>query len=54
MIGGIMFNFDSSLGLAVGDEVDIVYTISQNEWRGNKKLELKIKDIFKQVSLKVQ
>lgn len=44
-MGGIMFNYDKSLDLKVGDRVDIVYTISVNEWNGAKKLELKIKDV---------
>ncbi|EKD86046.1 MAG: hypothetical protein ACD_37C00502G0001 [uncultured bacterium] len=46
-IGGIMFNYDQSLSLKVGDIVDVVYSISQNEWNGSKKLELKIKDLKK-------
>ena len=29
----------------IGDEVDVVYTISQDEWNGNKRLQLKIKDL---------
>ena len=41
----ILFNYDQSLEVKTGDLVDIVYTISENEWQGNKKLELKIKDI---------
>ena len=45
--GAIMFGYDNSLSLSIGDKVDIVYSISQNEWNGNKKLELKIKDIEK-------
>ena len=44
-IGGILFNYDQTLGLSIGDKVNIVYAISQNEWNGSKKLELKIKDI---------
>lgn len=43
----ILFNFDADLDLHIGDRVDAVYTISENEWNGNKKLELKIKDIVK-------
>lgn len=46
-IGGILFNYDPSLKLSVGDKVNIVYTISQNEWNGNKKLELKMRDVNK-------
>ncbi len=44
-IGGIMFNFDSSKNLKIGDIADVVYSISQNEWNGNKRIELKIKDL---------
>ena len=44
-INGILFNYEKSLNLKIGDSVDVVYTITQNEWLGNKKLELKIKDI---------
>lgn len=44
---GILFGYDQSLNLKIGDKVDIVYTLSKNEWNGNKKLELKIKDIKK-------
>ena len=43
----ILFNFDAGLDLHVNDKVDAVYTISENEWNGNKKLELKIKDLRK-------
>ncbi len=46
-IDGIVFNYDSSKDLKIGDVVNVVYTISQNEWNGNKKLELKIKDLKK-------
>ncbi|MEK9176390.1 MAG: single-stranded-DNA-specific exonuclease RecJ [Patescibacteria group bacterium] len=44
-IDGIIFNHDSSQDLKIGGKVDIVYTISENIWNGNKNLELKIKDI---------
>lgn len=46
-IGGILFNYDTSLKLAVGDRVDIVYSLSENQWNGNRKLEIKLKDIAK-------
>lgn len=42
---GILFGYDQGLNLKIGDKADVVYTISENEWNGNKKLELKIKDI---------
>lgn len=47
MIEGIIFNFENSQGLKIEDRVDIVYTLGINEWNGNKKLQLKIKDINK-------
>lgn len=31
--------------IKIGDKVDIVYSLVLNEWNGNKKLELRIKDI---------
>ena len=30
-----------------GDRVDAVYTLSENEWNGNKNLQLKIRDLKK-------
>ncbi|MBP9716921.1 MAG: single-stranded-DNA-specific exonuclease RecJ [Candidatus Levybacteria bacterium] len=47
IIGGILFNYDKSLDLKIGDNVDVVYSIELNEWNGNKKIELKIRDIKK-------
>ncbi len=44
-ISGILFNFDKNLDLKIGDLVDVVYSIELNEWNGNKKIELKIKDL---------
>jgi len=44
---GIIFGYDKSLDLKIGENVDVVYCISMNEWNGSKKLELKIKDIKK-------
>ena len=31
--------------IKIGDKMDIAYTISQDEWNGNKRLQLKIKDL---------
>ena len=55
-IDGIMFGASKSLKLKPNDKVGIAYSIYENEWlahrslgeggNGNKKLELKIKDIF--------
>lgn len=45
MIGGILFNYDKSLDLKMGDTVDVVYSIELNEWNGNKKIELKLRDL---------
>ncbi len=44
LIGGILFNYDKSLDLKIGNSVDVVYSIELNEWNGNKKIELKIRD----------
>ncbi len=33
----------------IGDKIDIVYTIDENEWNGEKKLQLKIKDFRKAI-----
>ncbi|MBI2032650.1 MAG: single-stranded-DNA-specific exonuclease RecJ [Candidatus Levybacteria bacterium] len=53
-IGGIMFAYDPSLKLKIGDTVDIVYTISNNTWNGNNRLEVKIKDIRKSKLVKAK
>ena len=34
--------------LHVGDAIDVAYTIDENTWNGNTKLQLKVKDIVKQ------
>ncbi|MDP2637722.1 MAG: single-stranded-DNA-specific exonuclease RecJ [Candidatus Levybacteria bacterium] len=31
--------------IKIGDKIDVVYTIDQNEWNGNKSLQVKIRDI---------
>ena len=46
-LDGILFNYDKSLDLKVGDKVDVVYSVELNEWNGNRKIELKIKDIIR-------
>jgi len=47
-IDGIGFGMgDKSSEIDIGDKVDIVYTIDENEWNGEKRLQLKVKDIKK-------
>ena len=41
----IAFGMGEENGFKIGDRIDIVYNLSENEWNGNKKLQLKIKDI---------
>ncbi len=43
--GAILFGYDTDLDLKKGDSVEVAYSISENNWNGNKKLELKIRDI---------
>lgn len=44
---GIGFGMGETAKIKIGDKADIVYTINENEWPGEKKLQLKIKDIRK-------
>ncbi len=43
-IGGIGFGL-TDIDLTVGNNVDIVYNLSINEWNGNRQIQLMIKDI---------
>lgn len=45
-LGGIMFGVDESLKIEKEDKINIVYSIAENSWNGNKKIELKIKDLI--------
>lgn len=45
-LDGIWFNAgDRAKSLEIGDKVNLVYTIDQDLWNGNKRLQLKVKDI---------
>lgn len=46
-MNAIMFNFQNLENVKVGDKIDIVYSITLNEWNGTRSLELKIKDLKK-------
>lgn len=46
MFDAIAFGMgESSKELQVGQQIDIAYTIAQDTWNGNTRLQLKIKDI---------
>jgi len=44
---GIGFGLGEKTKINIGDKIDIVYTIDKNEWNGEKRLQLKIKDFKK-------
>jgi len=45
VVNAIAFNFADTHKLEVGDKLDLVYSIEENEWNGNVSLQLKIKDL---------
>jgi len=42
---GIAFGMGEKAKIHIGDKADIVYIINENEWNGERRLQLKIKDI---------
>jgi len=46
-VGGIAFGIGDTHKLKAGDKVDVVYTMSENNWNNYKNIEIKIKDLRK-------
>lgn len=46
-IDAIAFGMGELNQIKIGDEIEVAYTLDLNEWNGNKKLQLKVKDIKK-------
>ncbi len=44
-LDAIAFGMGEGNSFKIGDSIDLVYTIDENEWNGNKKIQLKIRDI---------
>jgi single-stranded-DNA-specific exonuclease len=48
-IQGIAFGMgERASEFRIGDKVDVVYTIDKDEWNGNERLQLKVKDLRRQ------
>jgi single-stranded-DNA-specific exonuclease len=45
VIGGVIFGVDGDYPGSVGDKVDVVYRLGENEWNGDSTAELKIVDL---------
>ena len=45
LINGIAFGMGEGSKLKIGDKVDVVYTLSSNNWGNRQSIELKIKDV---------
>lgn len=46
-LDGIAFGMGTTGSIAIGDIISAVYTLELNEWNGNSRLQLKIKDLKK-------
>lgn len=46
-IDAIAFGMGELNQIKIGDEIEVAYTLDLNEWNGNKRLQLKVKDIKK-------
>lgn len=46
-IDAIAFGMGELNQIKIGDEIEVAYTLDLNQWNGNKKLQLKVKDIKK-------
>ena len=53
-VGGIAFGMGEKNNLKIGDNVDIVYTMGENDWNGYKNIEVKIFYFFLFVIINIQ
>jgi hypothetical protein len=44
VLNGILFGAEE-VKVSIGDKLDVVYSLNQDSWNGNRKLQLKIKDL---------